>query len=283
MPYVAAMVQLDEDRGGLMVMTNIVDCEPDSVHIGMPVEVTFVDTVEGQKLPMFTPRGDSMPTRPFTRCRWASAARWGRPRKALTARPAAAEQAGYASMWWGDHYMGWIPRSIWTPDISPVARPGSNPDVFFDPLQAMAVAGTATSELSLGVTTESIRRHPVALAQQFLTLQHITGNRAILGLGGGEGENILPYGLEFEKPIGRLEEGLHLLRQLWETDEPVDFDGEHFQLKQAVHGLNPAEGGTASGVDLRRGSAHVPDRRAARRGLAAGDAATRRVRREAGD
>ena len=55
-PYVAAMVELDDDRGGLMINTNIVGCEPDSVHIGMPVEVTFVDTVEGQKLPMFTPR-----------------------------------------------------------------------------------------------------------------------------------------------------------------------------------------------------------------------------------
>jgi hypothetical protein len=55
-PYVAAMVQLDEDRGGLMIMTNIVDSDPDSVHIGMPVEVTFKDIAEGQKLPMFTPR-----------------------------------------------------------------------------------------------------------------------------------------------------------------------------------------------------------------------------------
>lgn len=55
-PYVVAMVQLSGDGGGLMVQTNIVDCDPDSVHIGMPVEVTFTDTVEGQKLPMFTPR-----------------------------------------------------------------------------------------------------------------------------------------------------------------------------------------------------------------------------------
>ncbi|GAB7002531.1 hypothetical protein JCM18899A_00020 [Nocardioides sp. AN3] len=55
-PYVAAMVQLDEDGGGLMINTNIVDCDPDAVHIGMPVEVTFTDAHEGQKVPMFTPR-----------------------------------------------------------------------------------------------------------------------------------------------------------------------------------------------------------------------------------
>jgi uncharacterized OB-fold protein len=55
-PYVAAMVQLDDDRGGLMVQTNIIGCDPDSVHIGMPVEVTFEKTVDGRQIPMFTPR-----------------------------------------------------------------------------------------------------------------------------------------------------------------------------------------------------------------------------------
>ena len=40
-PYVAAMVKLDDSCGGVMVQTNIVDCDPDSVHIGMPVRVVF--------------------------------------------------------------------------------------------------------------------------------------------------------------------------------------------------------------------------------------------------
>jgi uncharacterized OB-fold protein len=55
-PYVAAMVRLDEDRGGLMVQSNIVGCDPDSVYIGLPVEVTFTETVDGQQIPMFKPR-----------------------------------------------------------------------------------------------------------------------------------------------------------------------------------------------------------------------------------
>lgn len=167
----------------------------------------------------------------------------GPPAKALTARPQAAEKAGYASMWWGDHYMGWVPRSIWTPDISAAARPGSNPDTFFDPVAAMAVAGEATSEISIGITTESIRRHPVALAQQFLTLQHITDGRTILGIGGGEGENLIPYGLPFEKPIGRMEEGIRLIRTLWESDGPVKWDGEHYQFEDAVFGLGAPKSG----------------------------------------
>jgi phthiodiolone/phenolphthiodiolone dimycocerosates ketoreductase len=167
----------------------------------------------------------------------------GPPTAMLTARPQAAEKAGYASMWWGDHYMGWVPRSIWTPDISAAARAGTNPDTFFDPIAAMAVAGSATSEISIGITTESIRRHPVALAQQFLTLQHIAGGRTILGIGGGEGENILPYGLPFEKPVGRMEESIRVIRKLWGSDGPVAFEGEHFHFDDAVFGLPVPESG----------------------------------------
>ena len=167
----------------------------------------------------------------------------GPPAAMLTSRPQAAERAGYASMWWGDHYMGWVPRSIWTPDIGAAARPGSNPDTFYDPVAAMAVAGAATSEITIGVTTESVRRHPVALAQQFLTLQHITNGRTILGIGGGEGENILPYGLEFDRPIGRMEESIQVIRKLWDTNGPVSFEGEHFRFDDAVLGLGAPKSG----------------------------------------
>ncbi|TCK21909.1 Zn-ribbon domain-containing OB-fold protein [Pseudonocardia endophytica] len=54
-PYVAAMVQLDEDRGGLIVQSNIVGCDPELVHIGLPVRVTFAPTTDGHQIPMFTP------------------------------------------------------------------------------------------------------------------------------------------------------------------------------------------------------------------------------------
>ena len=39
-PYVIAIVELAE-QPGLRLATNIVDCEPDSVVCGMPVEVRF--------------------------------------------------------------------------------------------------------------------------------------------------------------------------------------------------------------------------------------------------
>jgi uncharacterized protein len=50
-PYVLAVVDLEE---GVAMLTNIVDCPPDAMRVGMPVEVTFLD-VEGGSLPVFRP------------------------------------------------------------------------------------------------------------------------------------------------------------------------------------------------------------------------------------
>ena len=52
--YVLAYVELEE---GPRVMTNIVDCDPDTVRIGQPVEVVFHDTGQGTALPRFRPSG----------------------------------------------------------------------------------------------------------------------------------------------------------------------------------------------------------------------------------
>src|SRR5262245_7733243 len=44
-PYTIAIVELAEEPG-LRLLTNIVDCPPDEVRIGMPVEVVFEDCGE---------------------------------------------------------------------------------------------------------------------------------------------------------------------------------------------------------------------------------------------
>jgi uncharacterized protein len=51
-PYVVGIVELTE---GIRMMTNIVDCSPDDVTIGMPVKVKFGTNWAGQQLPFFAP------------------------------------------------------------------------------------------------------------------------------------------------------------------------------------------------------------------------------------
>ena len=50
--YVLAYVELEE---GPRVMTNIVDCDPESVRIGQPVSIVFHETSQGTALPRFRP------------------------------------------------------------------------------------------------------------------------------------------------------------------------------------------------------------------------------------
>ena len=48
-----------------------------------------------------------------------------------------AEADGYESIWWPSHLMGWHPESVWTEDITPLAKFQPNPHTYFDPLVMM--------------------------------------------------------------------------------------------------------------------------------------------------
>ena len=52
LPYVLAYVELDE---GVKMLTNLVDCQPDTVRIGMPVEVVYEDVTPEVTLAKFRP------------------------------------------------------------------------------------------------------------------------------------------------------------------------------------------------------------------------------------
>jgi uncharacterized OB-fold protein len=52
LPYVMAWVELDE---GVKMLTNIVDCPPEQVRIGMPVEAVFDDVTAAVTLLKFRP------------------------------------------------------------------------------------------------------------------------------------------------------------------------------------------------------------------------------------
>jgi uncharacterized OB-fold protein len=51
-PYVAAIVDLDE---GPRMMTNVVDCDLDSLRVGLPLQVVFRPETDQVTLPCFTP------------------------------------------------------------------------------------------------------------------------------------------------------------------------------------------------------------------------------------
>lgn len=147
------------------------------------------------------------------------------------------------SVWAVDHWLGWFPIELWDEDFTWVAKSGSTPHRYFDWATLLGWAAERTGSLRLGVgVTDATRHHPVKLAQTAMTLSHLARRPPILGLGAGEAENIVPYGLEFDTPVGRLDEALQIIRLCVSARGPFDFEGRHFTLRQAMMDLAPKPG-----------------------------------------
>lgn len=175
--------------------------------------------------------GIGVPTRPPL-----SAARW---------MLRIARLARLDSVWTVDHFLGFIPSAIWDEELTWLAGSRESPDAFFDyqALLGYLAARAGNVQLAVGVT-EPIRRHPVLLAQTFLTLSHLARRPPILGIGAGERENVEPYGLQFEPAVSRLEEALQVIRLCFSSRGPVSFQGRFFRLEDALMDLQAPPGRT---------------------------------------
>lgn len=54
-PYIVALVEFDE-APGLYLATNLIGCQPEEVHIGMPLEIVFQRVNDKVTMPLFRPR-----------------------------------------------------------------------------------------------------------------------------------------------------------------------------------------------------------------------------------
>jgi phthiodiolone/phenolphthiodiolone dimycocerosates ketoreductase len=167
-----------------------------------------------------------------------------------------AKLAGVDSLLLPDHYIGFVPRSHWKPEYTPAAKLVPSTDAFFDPFVMLGMMATRYRGVRIGTgVTEAFRRHPVTLAQAFVTVDHMTKGRAILGIGNGERENTEPYGVPFTRRVSRLEEALTIIRKLWESGgEPVSYDGPTWPLKNALF-ATPLYKGKAPAIWI---AAHAP-------------------------
>ncbi len=150
------------------------------------------------------------------------------------------DSLGYDSMAFPDHFAGFIPESMWTPDITPLALLQPSPHTYYELSSIMAACAVLTERTRLiSAVTEPLRRHPVLLAQTFLTLDHISNGRVIMGIGAGEAVNLTPYGISYSAQVGKLKEALEIIHTIWQTDQPFDYDGRYYKLHGAVLSLRP--------------------------------------------
>lgn len=105
--------------------------------------------------------------------------------------------------------------------------------------------GARTSKIKLGTSVMQLSaRTPACAAMTATTIDHLSGGRLILGVG-VSGPQVVEgwYGQPFPKPLGRTREWIELFRKMVAREEPVTYNGEHYQL--------PYPGGSGLGKPLK--------------------------------
>jgi len=111
--------------------------------------------------------------------------------------------------------------------------------------QLLAAWGALTTRVRVGMLVSgNTLRHPGVLAKMAATLDHVTGGRAVLGVGAGQLElEHTQYGMPFP-PVGervaRLDESLSAMRALL-TEKRTSFEGRFYRLEEAIAEPKPVQ------------------------------------------
>jgi probable F420-dependent oxidoreductase len=132
----------------------------------------------------------------------------------------------------------------------------------FSPFVPLAAAAAATTTIRLGtLVCNNDFRHPVVLAQEVATLDHVSDGRVELGLGAGHSfTEYAALGLTFDPPAvrkSRLAEAVDILGPLLQG-EAVTYVGAHYRITGA-RTLRPVQARLPLlvGVNGRRALAHA--------------------------
>jgi len=168
---------------------------------------------------------------------WSTA---GDPWVELRGIAAYVEQTGWDGFWIGDHFM--------PPPGGFGDSPGDRSGELRDTHEAWTVlAGLAAlvPRIRIGpLVSGNTYRNPCVLAKMAATVDHISGGRAVLGLGAGWQENEhVAYGIDFP-PLGermdRLEEAAAIIKGLF-ANERTSFAGRHYEVTAAPLAPKPVQ------------------------------------------
>ena len=107
-------------------------------------------------------------------------------------------------------------------------------DTQLGPIAAMTAAACGTEKLNVGcLVFDNDYRHPLVLAKEMATIDHLSGGRVEVGLGAGwMAPDYEQAGMTFDAPglrVSRMEEAVTVVKSLL-SGKPVDFMGEHYTI-----------------------------------------------------
>lgn len=151
----------------------------------------------------------------------------GARRGVIDAVAVAAEDAGFATLWSGEHVV-MVDRSD---SRYPYAEDGriAVPAAadWLDPMIGLSFAAAATRTIGIATGVLLLPEHnPLLVAKQAATLDRLSGGRLTLGVGvGWSREEFAALGVPFERRARRTAEYVAAMRALWREDV-ASFDGE---------------------------------------------------------
>lgn len=127
---------------------------------------------------------------------------------------AAAESAGFESVWTGEHVV--------LPDPHRPPSPASPSTPFLDPAVALAYIAAATERIRLGTGIIILpQRNPLVLAKELASLDRVCKGRLIFGVGAGYLKaEFEALGISFENKGARTREFLEAMVALWTEEKP---------------------------------------------------------------
>src|SRR5499427_1429359 len=129
----------------------------------------------------------------------------------ITAEALYADKLGMHSAWIGEHHFNSL-GVLSCPDL----------------VLAYVAANTTRIRLAPAVTVLPLH-HPIRVAEQWATLDLLSGGRVDFAAGRGyDRREYLPLDVSFEDNQAIFEEGMEVVRRLWATDEPISHHGKHY-------------------------------------------------------
>jgi alkanesulfonate monooxygenase SsuD/methylene tetrahydromethanopterin reductase-like flavin-dependent oxidoreductase (luciferase family) len=124
-----------------------------------------------------------------------------------------AEEVGLHSAWIGEHHFSTL-GVLSCPDL----------------VLAHVAARTKQIRLAPAVTVLPLH-HPIRVAEQWATLDLLSGGRVDFAAGRGyDRREYLPLGVSFENNQEIFEEGMELVRRLWASEKPISHHGKHYRF-----------------------------------------------------
>ena len=124
-----------------------------------------------------------------------------------------AEEVGLHSAWIGEHHFSTL-GVLSCPDL----------------VLAQVAARTTNIRLAPAVTVLPLH-HPIRVAEQWATLDMLSGGRVDFACGRGyDRREYAPFKLEFDKNNEVFAEGLEVLMRLWTEDKPVSHKGKYYEF-----------------------------------------------------